>query len=320
MTKFKYSATVIIPTYNRSWGLKRAVESVLRQTTEDFELLIVDDASTDDSQDVAQSFDDTRVRYYRQPGNVGVVQNWGTGLKLARGEYVSLLMDDDCYEAGFLKSRINALRSNPIVAFAFGGYKVVDEDGRQIKLHVPPHQPGATLSGRDLVAAILAQDSFVGATLYRTTELRAVWSMAASADLIIDYAMNVRLAIRPEANAIYVGGTDFVRAVHDGQLSQTRAEEVFDRTLQMYDNILSMKIPLWLRFLVRRYASYLLVQGGRGAAASGDRRMAVRRLILAAGYNPLWRGPWTQLIRVITGHWPQDHLALTGLSLTRKNG
>ena len=293
--------SVVIPKFNRSWGLKRAIVSVLEQTFSDFELIICDDHSSDDTPELIHSFTDPRIQYHRQTTNVGVSKNWGMGLAMACGEFVSLLMDDDRYEPGFLAARVAALRAHPQASFAFGRYRVRDESGRETKLHSPPHHQGEALVGRELVSATLAQDCFVGATLYRTTDLRAVWPEAESAGVAIDYAANIRLAIRPGASAVYVGGIDFVMSEHDGQLSQTKTDEVFSRTLQIYEDALELPILRWTRRLVRRFASQLLVQGGRAAFLRGNRRLAVHRLIRAAGYDPLWRGPWTQIIRVITG-------------------
>ena len=157
--------TVIIPTYNRSWEVSRAIASVLIQTFSDFVLVIVDDASTDGTTEVVRSFADPRVRYYRQADNVGVSRNWGTGVEVANGEFVALLMDDDRYEPKFLARRVAALRAHPGSSFAFSGYRVVDEAGVIVKNHLPKWQPGP-ISGMELVAAALARDCFIGATLY----------------------------------------------------------------------------------------------------------------------------------------------------------
>src|SRR4051794_22089991 len=67
--------SVVIPTYNRSWGLTRALQSVLAQTFQDYEIVVVDDASTDATAAVAATFSDPQIRYYRQPHNVGVASN-----------------------------------------------------------------------------------------------------------------------------------------------------------------------------------------------------------------------------------------------------
>lgn len=89
--------TVVIPTHNRSKLLKRAIESVLRQTFEDFELIIVDDHSTDDSASVVKSFSDSRIQYiinYRKKGACGARNS---GIFSAKGKWVAFLDDDDIW-------------------------------------------------------------------------------------------------------------------------------------------------------------------------------------------------------------------------------
>ena len=105
--------SIVIPTYNRAERMQRAVESVLVQTYENFEVVIADDASADETETTARSFTDLRIRYFRQPLNVGIGRNWGFGLSQARGRFVSLLMDDDGYFPTFLVDRMAALSAFP---------------------------------------------------------------------------------------------------------------------------------------------------------------------------------------------------------------
>jgi len=292
--------SVVIPTYNRTWGLKRAIASVLSQTFPDFELIITDDASAEDTPEVARSFADPRLRYYRQSNNVGVSRNWGTGVELAHGEFVALLMDDDRYEPKFLARRVAALRAHPGSSFAFSGYRVVDQAGVIVKNHLPKWKPGP-ISGKKLVAATLARDCFIGATLYRTSILRLIWPASESAGIVRDYATNLLLAVRPAASAVYLDGADFLMAVHPGQLSQTRTDEAFRGTVGVLDRLLAEPLPPATRRLVLREAASWHLVGGRAAAAAGRRWEAVCRLIKAARLSPLSRGPWTQLARTVIG-------------------
>ena len=94
--------SVIITTYNRADLLPRAVNSVLAQTFTDFELIIVDDCSPDDTQEVIESFADPRIRSVRHDINSGITVSRNTGIQLARGEYVAFLDDDD----EWLKSKL----------------------------------------------------------------------------------------------------------------------------------------------------------------------------------------------------------------------
>jgi glycosyltransferase involved in cell wall biosynthesis len=293
------AVSVVIPTYNRSWGLRRAMESVLWQTFADFELIVVDDASADDTPVVAWSFDDDRVRYHRQAANVGVARNWGTGLSLAQGELIAILMDDDRYEATFLAHCIEALERRPVASFAFTGYRVLDEAGTLRKVHAPRHAAGSTLVGPDLLRATLAQDCFIGATVYRAAALQQVWRQAESAGLIVDHAANIRLALQPGAAAVFVGGIEFIQADHPGQLSQSRAEAVFRSTFDLYRRLARESIPGWARRLIRHHAAYLLVQDGRSAASRGERSVAFGQFMQAARLHPFWSGSWRQMVRTL---------------------
>ena len=95
--------SVILTTYNRSHLLSRAIRSVLQQTFTDFELIIVDDHSSDNTPQAIAEFSDTRIIYIRQPENLGVSTARNTGIQQAKGEYICFLDDDDEYLPDFLK-------------------------------------------------------------------------------------------------------------------------------------------------------------------------------------------------------------------------
>lgn len=87
--------SVIIPTYNRAKLLPRAIQSVLLQTLSEIEVIIVDDASTDDTKQVVASIPDTRIRYIRMEHNSGACSARNTGVQAARGEWIAFQDSDD---------------------------------------------------------------------------------------------------------------------------------------------------------------------------------------------------------------------------------
>src|SRR4051794_21609038 len=89
--------SVCIPTYNRARYLPTALRSVFGQTLQDFELVVYDDFSTDDTAAVVTAFSDDRLRFFRQPHNVGIARNRNSCLSEARGEYIAWLDSDDVY-------------------------------------------------------------------------------------------------------------------------------------------------------------------------------------------------------------------------------
>jgi len=87
--------SVIIPTYNRAKLLKRAIESVLNQTFQDFELIVVDDGSTDDTKEIVKSFNNQKIIYIYQENFGGAAGPKNVGIKMAQGKYIAILDSDD---------------------------------------------------------------------------------------------------------------------------------------------------------------------------------------------------------------------------------
>jgi hypothetical protein len=157
--------SVVIPTYNWSEALRFSIRSVLRQRFGDFELLVIGDACTDDSAEVAASFGDPRVRWHNLPRNSGSqVGPNNAGLEMARGDYVAYLGQDDLWAPLHLESLVEALdRTGADLAYAVtilygppgSGIRGVTgllapEPGAPLR-HIPP---SSFMHRRDLVARI----------------------------------------------------------------------------------------------------------------------------------------------------------------------
>jgi glycosyltransferase involved in cell wall biosynthesis len=89
------AVSVVIPTYNRAGSVGRAIKSVLEQTFQDFEVLIVDDCSTDNTEEVVRGFNDARISYLLRDINGGAAAGRNTGIQAARGEHIAFLDSDD---------------------------------------------------------------------------------------------------------------------------------------------------------------------------------------------------------------------------------
>jgi glycosyltransferase involved in cell wall biosynthesis len=123
--------SVVVPTYNRADLLKRAVDSVLSQSYENFELLVVDDGSTDDTAALVAGLDDPRLRYLRQPRNMGVAAARNRGMREARGSLVAFLDSDDLWAPEKLKRQVELIRRRPSkVGLFYTGLTVLDDEDR----------------------------------------------------------------------------------------------------------------------------------------------------------------------------------------------
>jgi GT2 family glycosyltransferase len=125
--------SIILTTYNRSQFLPRAINSVLQQTFTDFELIIVDDHSTDNTQHVVTEFNDKRITYIRLDHNQGVSTARNTGITQAKGEYLCFLDDDDEYLPEFLYEVHCFLekRKQPFIGFIRVGITRVFAPGKR---------------------------------------------------------------------------------------------------------------------------------------------------------------------------------------------
>jgi glycosyltransferase involved in cell wall biosynthesis len=124
--------SVCIPTYNTARYLPFAIDSVLGQEYADFELVICDDASTDNTPEICRGYDDPRLRYVRTAGKSGQGGIFNRCLMEAQGEFVTLLHADDYFLPGFLEDRVSRLVSCPDMDFIFGTVRVVDAEGQTV--------------------------------------------------------------------------------------------------------------------------------------------------------------------------------------------
>ncbi|MEW8962215.1 glycosyltransferase family 2 protein [Paraclostridium dentum] len=113
--------SIIIPTYNRAGTLKRCIESLLKQTYRDYEIIIVDDNSNDDTEYIVKGFEDYRIRYVRHNKNLGANAARNTGIDIAKGEYIAFQDSDDEWHVNKLELQMNELNEKDvdIVACSF---------------------------------------------------------------------------------------------------------------------------------------------------------------------------------------------------------
>ncbi|MBC2717618.1 MAG: glycosyltransferase family 2 protein [Desulfobacteraceae bacterium] len=120
--------SIILPTFNRDQLLPRAIKSVLVQTFVNFELIIVDDASADNTTGIIKKFADPRIRYCHHANNSGAAAARNSGIRLAKGKYISFLDDDDEYLPDFLTETFKRMNGAPeSVGFTWTGQSFVED-------------------------------------------------------------------------------------------------------------------------------------------------------------------------------------------------
>ena len=110
--------TVLMPVYNASEFLKEAIDSILEQTYEEFEFLIIDDGSTDSSLNIIESYNDDRIKLISNTENLGIIKSLNKGIEMASGKYIVRMDADDISENNRLEIQINFMENNNDVAVA----------------------------------------------------------------------------------------------------------------------------------------------------------------------------------------------------------
>jgi glycosyltransferase involved in cell wall biosynthesis len=179
--------TVVIPCYNQARFLGEAIESVLSQSYRNFEIIVVDDGSTDDTSEVASGYDE--VRLIRQE-NRGLAAARNRGLAEARGEYVVFLDSDDRLLPEALEAGLECFAAHPDCALVAGHSHIIGADGsfRRVLKHEPTDQ--------DPYVAMLEKCHIAppATVMYRRSVFETVGGFASGVDASADYDMYLRVA------------------------------------------------------------------------------------------------------------------------------
>jgi GT2 family glycosyltransferase len=171
--------SVVIPCYNYGRFIHHCVQSVLDQGLESLEILVLDNASTDETPQVMASFaHDSRVRYMRNRYNCGAAYNWEKGRLIAKGRYFTFLSADDYFNEGHLARLLPVLEANPQVAVGYTSIRWVDEQGLFL---AQPRHPGYRtadyVGGRNEVVDLLVHDNYMtpSAVIHRRDLFYKIW-------------------------------------------------------------------------------------------------------------------------------------------------
>jgi len=129
--------SVIIPTKNRAHYLFSAIQSVLRQTFNDFEIIVVDAASIDNTREVVGKFDDKRIRYVRLEKDRGQSASRNIGIRCSRGEFIAFLDDDDLWTPSKLEKQLRIISKNPKIGLVYTGSLLFEGNVKALGYQVP---------------------------------------------------------------------------------------------------------------------------------------------------------------------------------------
>jgi GT2 family glycosyltransferase len=189
--------TAVICAFNAASTLRDAIRSVLAQTRDDLELIVVDDGSTDATPTVARSFESDPRMILVQQENRGLAAARNTGLARARGRYVGFNDADDLWMPTYLEELGRAMEADPAAAIATGDLWMLDESTRRMHrrtaFDIYPSAP-ARIAGEELVGKLVAGNFLPGCSMVRPEAIAKAGGFDASRSAVEDWDMWIRVA------------------------------------------------------------------------------------------------------------------------------
>ena len=191
--------SVCIPTYRDAAFLARSLNSIVNQSYRDLEILIGDDASPDNTAEIVGAFRDDRIRYLRNPVNLGQFKNVNHLVSQSQGKYVAIYHSDDYYDSEIIRKEVSFMEAHPEVGAVFALDWRVDDLGRitsKMKL-LPDIRPNTALTYDDILPILLRHRNRIFRTptfLGRLSVLRAAGEFSDAYSIAGDLEMWLRLS------------------------------------------------------------------------------------------------------------------------------
>lgn len=181
--------SVVMSTYNQATYLRRAIDSVLRQSMPDFEFFIINDGSTDETEKVIGEVHDSRIVYLKNSENLGLVRNLNHGIKVSRGKYVARIDSDDWWcDNDKLHKQLSHLESHPNCALIGTWARVIDKNGREVRRIVNP------ITADKISKLLLIKNCFVhSSVLFRRDAVNVCGDYFEEEKFVEDYGLWLRL-------------------------------------------------------------------------------------------------------------------------------
>ncbi|HEY9005074.1 MAG TPA: glycosyltransferase [Ohtaekwangia sp.] len=271
--------SIVVPTYNREAYIGKTIRSVLDQNYQHFELIIVDDGSTDNTEKVVTGFADSRIRYYRKSNEErAAARNYG--VNRASGNYITFLDSDDLLKPNHLSEAIHFLKKNPGAEIFSLGYDIVRVDGSTLYPWKPLPDPvnnklveGNFLScmGVFVQREILLQNPFNPDRDLSGSEDYELWIRLAARFPIRMHNVVTAMLVNHEARSVLqLDKVRFLKRI-------TSANKYIQSDLQ---------VAQFYGPKVKTIGSYLDLYAALHLAMAGYRKLAMRFLLKSIAQNP----------------------------------
>ena len=216
--------SIVLPVYNGSEYLAESIESVLAQTYANWELIVVNDCSTDNTLAIASDFanKDARIKVFSNKENLKLPNTLNAGFEHATGEYYTWTSDDNKYKPDALRVMVECLEKNPDTVMVYANYKTIDSNGNVIELAEKP-EPKYMFVGNVVGACFL----------YRSDAAHKVGLYDANLFLAEDYDYWIRLY--EVGKVLHIEDDLYCYRIHGKSLTETRKNQVDEQTYKVLD-------------------------------------------------------------------------------------
>lgn len=223
--------SIIMPVFNGEKFLREAIDSLLRQTYGNWELLAVNDGSTDKSRDIILSYTDSRIQLIENEHNIGIIGTKNRAIDLAKGKYIATLDADDVALPTRIEKQVAYLEANPHCGLCATLHQEIDETGQKGLVSIFPTEPADVKSYLLIANCICHSSTMLRADLYKANKYDDAFYVAEDFELW-DRICRTHSAVNlPEILTYY--------RVHGGNISITKKERMFETVKLLSQRILN---------------------------------------------------------------------------------
>lgn len=262
--------SVCIPTFNGADYLCQAVESILAQNYQDFEIIIVDNCSTDQTATLVEGLqkkNDQRIRFYKNESNIGMAENFNKCLEYAQGTYIKFLCADDLLLPECLEQMAAALDAHHSVTLVCGGRMIIDETGKELKLKQYSSRDTIIPGGKAITRCLFGKN-YIGeptAIMFRKNDLTGCFR----SDLLQLVDMEVWLQLLEQGDLLNIKGSLCAIRLHSKQVSRANCKsgQPIEDRMQLLSrfalkahgvsNLIRLKSLFHMSYRVYLYRNYL---------------------------------------------------------------
>ncbi len=262
--------SVALPTYNGERFLRQSIESCLRQTFLDFELVVVDDGSTDSTVSIVRDFRDPRIVLLQHPTNLKLPTALNTGFTHAVGDYFIWMADDDCFSPNALEILASNLDQHPEIDGVYADYSWMDIEGEPTqRIRLFPQLPNHPITTH--------------AFLYRKQIFHSLGGYKPECFLVEDYEFWLRAWKQYKLWYVETPEPLYYFRERTGSLTDRHRWKIHEMAARLRREQLGIS---WMEF--NRQMSYVYVQAAYEAFRNKDYRQTRRRIRQALTRNPFW--------------------------------